>query len=357
MRKDVKAGLAISIVVIIASVWYFWGGSSPNEPIALENRDSAAPAVTLTARPQPTAVPRINRNADRTTARRTGAESSPNDQPGNRDRSAPRVATRQQPQPAAQPQVQTPPSTPEPQPVAMNSGPASVESGPAQAGAVAGGDPIGPTLDRAAADDAPQLASAQQPPTSEAELTADAVVPRPRSTAVGSPSATSGAAPNPGEGDAAVETYQVRKGDTLSQIAVIFYGSERYVEFLMKSNPKVVSASSIVEGMVLRIPALPEETMQAAAAQPRERAAGPASVPSPVSAPVPAPDTGKTYTVKEGDSFYAIALRTLGAGSRWPEIYELNKSVVGSDPAKLRPGTVLKLPIKDSSQGDQARSD
>jgi predicted chitinase len=53
---------------------------------------------------------------------------------------------------------------------------------------------------------------------------------------------------------------------------------------------------------------------------------------------------GKTYTVAPGDSLWAIAQAKLGDGSRWPEIYELNKDVVGENPDLIHPGQVLRLP-------------
>lgn len=62
-----------------------------------------------------------------------------------------------------------------------------------------------------------------------------------------------------------------------------------------------------------------------------------------------------TYTVKSGDSLWAIARTKLGRGSRYPEIYNLNKDVIESTAKKygkasssngwwIYPGTVLKLP-------------
>lgn len=52
----------------------------------------------------------------------------------------------------------------------------------------------------------------------------------------------------------------------------------------------------------------------------------------------------KTYTVVSGDTLWSIAERFLGNGARYPEIYNLNKEVVGSDPRLLKPGLVLTLP-------------
>ena len=49
---------------------------------------------------------------------------------------------------------------------------------------------------------------------------------------------------------------------------------------------------------------------------------------------------GKTYTVKAGDSLWAIAAKQLGNGSRYTEIKSLN----GLSSDTIRPGQVLKLP-------------
>jgi len=58
----------------------------------------------------------------------------------------------------------------------------------------------------------------------------------------------------------------------------------------------------------------------------------------------------RTYTVQEGDSLYDIARFELGKGSRWVEIYELNRDVLARDFDYLTPGMKLALP-EDS--GDQ----
>lgn len=49
------------------------------------------------------------------------------------------------------------------------------------------------------------------------------------------------------------------------------------------------------------------------------------------------------YTVVKGDSFWAIAKRFLGSGSRWKEIYEINQHIGKS----LNPGEVLTIPSTD----------
>ena len=49
------------------------------------------------------------------------------------------------------------------------------------------------------------------------------------------------------------------------------------------------------------------------------------------------------YTVKSGDTLWAIAKKTLGDGNRWREIYQTNANVIGKDPNLIRPGQVLRI--------------
>ncbi|SFA83303.1 LysM domain-containing protein [Cohnella sp. OV330] len=52
----------------------------------------------------------------------------------------------------------------------------------------------------------------------------------------------------------------------------------------------------------------------------------------------------KTYTVRQGDTLYAIAKRELGSSARWNEIYAKNKALIGSDPNLIQPGQKLVMP-------------
>lgn len=58
----------------------------------------------------------------------------------------------------------------------------------------------------------------------------------------------------------------------------------------------------------------------------------------------PAPPKANTYTVVGGDTLWAIAKKFLGAGKRYMEIYNANKSTIGSNPSLIYPGQVLTIP-------------
>jgi|SRR5688572_7830386 nucleoid-associated protein YgaU len=51
----------------------------------------------------------------------------------------------------------------------------------------------------------------------------------------------------------------------------------------------------------------------------------------------------KTYTVKAGDTLSKIAKEQLGDAAAYPRIFEANRDQL-SDPDKIKPGQVLKIP-------------
>ena len=55
------------------------------------------------------------------------------------------------------------------------------------------------------------------------------------------------------------------------------------------------------------------------------------------------PGAATTYTVKEGDTLSAIAKRLLGNANDYMEIFNANKDQL-TDPDKIKPGQVLKIP-------------
>ena len=68
------------------------------------------------------------------------------------------------------------------------------------------------------------------------------------------------------------------------------------------------------------------------------------TAPTPKPPPAPPPPVAKTYTVAPGDTLWAIAKKQLGAGNRWPEIYEKNRATIGDNPDRIKPGQVLTIP-------------
>jgi nucleoid-associated protein YgaU len=65
---------------------------------------------------------------------------------------------------------------------------------------------------------------------------------------------------------------------------------------------------------------------------------------SPATTPAAA-SAGSTYTVKPGDTLSKIAKELLGSASAYPQIFEANRDQL-SDPDKIKPGQVLKIPAK-----------
>lgn len=57
-----------------------------------------------------------------------------------------------------------------------------------------------------------------------------------------------------------------------------------------------------------------------------------------------------SYTVQRGDNLWDIARKNLGDGSRWQEIYKLNENLIGSNPDLIHSGLDLKLPGSDATQ-------
>jgi len=60
--------------------------------------------------------------------------------------------------------------------------------------------------------------------------------------------------------------------------------------------------------------------------------------------PATAEASSKSYTVVKGDTLWKIAKAQYGDGSKWQTIYNANKSTIGSNPDKIKPGQKLVIP-------------
>ncbi|MFN4244507.1 MAG: LysM peptidoglycan-binding domain-containing protein, partial [Tepidisphaerales bacterium] len=99
----------------------------------------------------------------------------------------------------------------------------------------------------------------------------------------------------------------------------------------------------ILADLVKKYPITQPTPMPPAPPQPKPE---PKPEPKPAPKPEPKPEPkapGGTVTVQKGDSLSKIAQRVLGDMNRWREIFELNRDKL-SDPNKIYPGMVLKLP-------------
>ncbi len=185
--------------------------------------------------------------------------------------------------------------------------------------------------------------------------------------------------------------YQVAVGDSLTSIAKDVYGLEagsKYanIQKIYEANKKSMSSMDDLKvGQKLIIPALSEKEKAlvktgmfekpGVVASPGESEAAKMSLSSPadketnntsalagekqktglvsasskqdkpagVSAPSKESKTYIEYTVKENDTLWKIAAKTLGDGNRYREIIKLNKLI---NPDNLVAGTKIKLPAK-----------
>lgn len=82
----------------------------------------------------------------------------------------------------------------------------------------------------------------------------------------------------------------------------------------------------------------------APAPAPGKNPAPPGKQPLPPKRPVPKAPAIKTHIVKSGESLWIISKKYYGAGSKWTNIYNRNKTVVGKNPNLIKPGMKLVIP-------------
>jgi len=68
-----------------------------------------------------------------------------------------------------------------------------------------------------------------------------------------------------------------------------------------------------------------------------------AATPAPAAQASPASQANETYTVQAGDTLSGIAKKVLGNANAYMDIFNANKDQL-SDPDKIKPGQVLKIP-------------
>jgi len=135
--------------------------------------------------------------------------------------------------------------------------------------------------------------------------------------------------------------YTVREGDTLTAIAREHYGDGNLWPKIAAANPGI-NPDRLLVGQVLIIPPKEAEATAAPAARKEE--------PKLTTRPAAA----ATYVVAKGDTLIGIARNILGDGSRWREIYELNRDKI-KDPDHLLEGLELRLPPVEKEKKPASR--
>ncbi|HUU83452.1 MAG TPA: LysM peptidoglycan-binding domain-containing protein [Phycisphaerae bacterium] len=323
MRTDVKVGVVLSLIIVVAAGWYFLRTGSQESNIPVDTEATVADAEAP-VEPPPPVVRRNSRPTPPAETDRTAFEST--DQADETSPAIPDTAV------AAAPGAQ--PTT----------------AGDRLSDLLPFGRDTAGTTDRTDASPSTGQSAATESTTEVTDDTASGdeedATPRPRRARSRRPGqlARSGAAPTAGPATTgaqtpsnpplaatpkpAVRTHTVERGDTFSILAEVYYGSQGHTNFLIQANPQVKDPNRLLVGTVINIPPLDR----------------PARTP-------PAPAGEGTYLVQEGDSFYGIAREALGDANRWQELLALNSSVVDGDPTNLRPGQVLKLPQKATPGG------
>lgn len=372
MRADVKLGVIFSAGIVLAAGGYYLWRSPGDAPIELsesqhatsstpaagaeqEHKPSRSPGTSPARTPKPRANNRtaltdgttgkttdaVRRDAIRPAQRTPAGTNTPRRPAADPNAANPGLARRNTPtQPATNPAVQRGPSSPETKLATQTDrGTKTPTANRTNTSAGSANELTKPAENVVADAKNRESAPATRLDQPGASRTADRI---PADASAISPGSTrtqrqlTSLSPGPSsQKQAAVESHVVQPGDTLAGLARRYYGSERHTDFLIKSNPQIANPSLLRVGTTVLIPALPDGGAAAStAAATTQNAAASRS------------GTQRTYRVREGESFYAIARDQLGDASRWTELYELNKDRVGGDPTSLRIGQEIVLPAK-----------
>lgn len=142
--------------------------------------------------------------------------------------------------------------------------------------------------------------------------------------------------------------YEVQPNDNYWVISKRLYGSGAYFKALAEHNRKRVPREDRLDvGEVISAPGVIElERMYPGLCPKPSRRETVRRRASAVSTRTPYAG-GRTCVVEEGDTLFDIARYVLGKASRWVEIHQLNRDLIGDDPDYLTPGMQLLLPDED----------
>ena len=127
-------------------------------------------------------------------------------------------------------------------------------------------------------------------------------------------------------------TYVVRVGDTLSSIALAFYGDVAYAPAIWEANAHLIGGNLNLifagDRLILPVFTLTRPVSTGAVALP---ARGPISQKA-------------AYTIQPSDFLRWMAQRAYGTEGSWPTIYNANRKVLGSNPDLIYPQVTVYIP-------------
>jgi len=144
---------------------------------------------------------------------------------------------------------------------------------------------------------------------------------------------------------APTKQHVIQSGDTFSGLAVRYLGNAKHASLIAKANPDV-DPRRLKIGAKVNIPSAPTADSTVSSYQPsgRKLVAVANHQPKVRKMSPPAVPAARAYTIQSGEGWYDLAKKFLKDGSRWPELYELNRERVSRDPDQLRAGTIIELP-------------
>lgn len=152
--------------------------------------------------------------------------------------------------------------------------------------------------------------------------------------------------------------YTVQPNDNLWLVSEKVYGTGGYFKALYEFNrARLPRPNQLVVGSVLMVPPVTTLEQNFPGLCPKQRKSAVVKART-----LPASTGGRrssdgVYVVAQGDTLFDIARYELGKASRWAEIYELNRDVLGEDFDYLKPGLELTMPTKAQPTDSFTRQD
>ena len=146
--------------------------------------------------------------------------------------------------------------------------------------------------------------------------------------------------------------YLVQPNDNLWVISEKVYGNGGYFKALYEHNrSRLPRSDQLTVGSAILVPPVStlEQKYPALCPKSRKSAIVKSRAPNNANSARRRADGSDVYVVEAGDTLFDIARYELGKASRWAEIYELNRDVLGEDFDHLAPGTELALPSRAQS--------